>query len=52
MLGAEAATKDQEVASVLHQVGPAPRWLLYYATLLAILLLGKFEESRFIYFQF
>ena len=52
MLSVESMVNGRDFGPTLQQFAPGPRWALCYATLLAILLLGRFEESQFIYFQF
>jgi D-alanyl-lipoteichoic acid acyltransferase DltB (MBOAT superfamily) len=52
MLAAERIVDGRDLGASLQDLTPGPRWALCYATLLAILLLGRFEESQFIYFQF
>ncbi len=45
----------QRHSGIRHMLSGKPAWLrwpIYYAVLMAILLLGVFEENQFIYFQF
>jgi len=52
LIGIQLLQRKGSVREMIAQQSPFVRWAAYYALILGILLLGVFNNSQFIYFQF
>lgn len=52
MLGIEWIQRDKDHALQIESLAPVLRWTIYMIIILFFLMLGRFESSEFIYFQF
>ena len=52
LLLADIYHQQYGILKVIGAMSFAKRWILYYSFILAIVFLGRFEQSPFIYFQF